>query len=355
MKGDFQMYFDGHNDLLWRLAAAGGSVDEFLVGSCPGHLDLRRIQSAGLIGGLFAISIAPWIGSTSRCQREILPNGGYAWPYSPRLTLAVAQDAVVDQRETFRTLISRGEERIFAIRKKGDLSRLQPHALGVVLHLEGADPISDDLSNLDEWHELGLRSLGITWSRPNAFGHGVPIRFPSSADIGSGLTPAGRSLLKSCNERGILVDVSHLNEAGFWDVIRHTRGPVVASHSNYHTLCPSSRNLTDDQARAIKDTGGVIGLNFGCHDLRPDGKEDANTPLELLAQHCLYGLELLGEEFVALGSDFDGTTVPIEIGDVTGLSKLRSVLRSKQVNESTLNKICRDNWLRVLGATLPHA
>lgn len=347
------MFFDGHNDALWRLADVPRSVHDFLEGSCPGHLDFKRAQSTGLLGGLFAISIAPWIGSQTRGSRESLPNGGYAWPYSPQISLELAQSAVATQRKTYQTLLTEGTDRIVAIKRKRDLEKLTPQRLGILLHLEGADPISEDLSNFDEWYELGLRSIGVTWSRPNVFGHGVPIRFPCTPNVGPGLTPAGLALLKRCSSMGVLVDVSHLNEAGFWDVIREANGPVVASHSNYHSICPSSRNLTDEQARAIKDTGGVIGLNFGCHDVRPDGKEDSDTSCDLLVAHCLHGLELVGEDCVALGSDFDGTKVPQEIGDVTGLARLHDSLRAKGLSAEVIDKICQRNWLRVLTEVLP--
>ena len=93
-------------------------------------------------------------------------------------------------------------------------------AVTAIVHLEGAEPIAPDLSNLEGWYERGLRSIGLVWSRPNAFAEGVPFRFPSSPDTGAGLTDAGRELVRACNRLGILVDLSHLNEAGFWDVQR---------------------------------------------------------------------------------------------------------------------------------------
>lgn len=347
------MFFDGHNDVLWRLAENCGSVYGFLSDTCPGHLDFKRAQEVGLLGGLFAISIPPWIGSSTRGSRISLPNGGYAWPYSPQLSLELAQSSVTAQCETYRVLLAKGADRIVPIKRKKDLERLSSQRLGILLHLEGADPIAEDLSNFDDWLKLGLRSLGVTWSRPNVFGSGVPIRFPCAPNIGPGLSPAGFALLERCEANGVLIDVSHLNEAGFWDVIRTAKRPVVASHSNYFSICPSSRNLTDDQARAIGKTGGLIGLNFGCHDVRPDGKEDSNTSIELVVAHCLKGLNLVGEDCVALGSDFDGTMVPTEIGDVIGLKRLQDALRGKQISTEVIEKICYRNWLRILKETLP--
>ena len=117
-----------------------------------------------------------------------------------------------------------------------------------VLHLEGAEAIDSDLESLALWYAAGLRSLGPVWSRPNRFAHGVPFISPSSPDTGPGLTSAGTKLVQRCAELGIVVDLSHLNEAGFWDVTGLDLGPLVASHSAAHALCATSRNLTDPQS-----------------------------------------------------------------------------------------------------------
>ena len=128
-------------------------------------------------------------------------------------------------------------------------------------------------------HAAGLRSLGLVWSRPNAFATGVSFAFPGTPDEGPGLTERGRALVRACAERGILVDLSHLNERGFWDVAALEHGPLVASHSGAHALCPSPRNLTDEQLRAIGASGGLVGINFHVGFVRADGAEDPDTPL----------------------------------------------------------------------------
>ena len=135
--------------------------------------------------------------------------------------------------------------------------------LGAILHLEGAEPIEPDLSNLEGWYERGLRSIGLVWSRPNAFACGAPFRYPGSADEGPGLTRAGRALVDACGRLGIVVDVSHLNTRGLRGVLRRAdRRPVVATHSNAYAVCPCSRNLTDAELRAIAATRGVVGITF---------------------------------------------------------------------------------------------
>jgi membrane dipeptidase len=224
-------------------------------------------------------------------------------------------------------------------------------AITAIVHLEGAEPIADDLSDLEQWYERGLRSVGLVWSRPNAFAEGVPFRFPSSPDTGQGLSAAGRELVRACNGLGILVDLSHLNEAGFWDVDRISDAPLVATHSNAHALCPASRNLTDEQLDAVRDSGGVVGVNFAVSFLREDGHNDPDTPIGEIVRHVDYLAERMGIDHVAFGSDFDGALVPDELGGVAGLPRLVAALRDAGYDDEAVAKVTHRNWLRVLAET----
>ncbi len=187
------------------------------------------------------------------------------------------------------------------------------------------------------------------WSRANAFASGVPFRFPSSPDVGPGLTDAGRALVRRCAELGILVDLSHLNEAGFWDVAALKPGPLVASHSGVHALCPASRNLTDAQLDAIGETGGLVGIVFACKFLRPDFADEPDTPLSLIVEHARYVRDRIGIAHVALGSDFDGATVPAGL-DAAGLPRLLEAFRTGGFTDAEVDALAFGNWRRVLGA-----
>src|SRR5690606_7904938 len=200
--------------------------------------------------------------------------------------------------------------------------------LAAILHIEGAEAIDPALHNLDVLHEAGLRSLGPVWSRPNIFGHGVPFRFPSTPDTGPGLTDLGKELVRRCNSLGIMIDLSHITEKGFWDVAALSDAPLVASHSNAHAVCPHARNLTDKQFDAIRERGGLVGLNYATAFLRPDGRMNAQTPLDVMLRHIDHMVERLGIDGVGLGSDFDGATVPDAIGDAAGLPALVEALRA---------------------------
>jgi len=223
--------------------------------------------------------------------------------------------------------------------------------LAVVLHFEGAESIDPQLHNLEAFYELGLRSLGITWSRPNAFGWGVPFRFPASPDIGPGLTDEGKELVRACNELGIMVDLSHLNEQGFWDVARLSHAPLVATHTAAHALVPRTRNLTDAQLDAIGDSNGVVGITFSIYDLHPHRRLEGDAPLTAVVRHIDYIAERIGIDHVAFGSDFDGATIPTEMGDVTGFPGLLALLREHGFDDRALRKLTHENWIRVIRDT----
>jgi membrane dipeptidase len=148
-----------------------------------------------------------------------------------------------------------------------------------------------------------------------------------------------------------MLDLSHLNEKGFWDVARLSDAPLVATHSNVHALCAATRNLTDKQLDAIRESDGMVGLNFGCGFLRDDGESNADTPLDVLVRHIDYLVERLGIDRVGLGSDFDGATMPNELSDASKLPNLISLLGKSGYDDASLRKLGHENWVRVLGKT----
>ncbi|MCC5777533.1 membrane dipeptidase [Nitratireductor sp. B36] len=340
--------FDGHNDALLRLYQSGRRDAEqlFLEGTDRGHIDLPRAQKGGLAGGLFAIFPPPLSNMKvdgKRPQDVTFPTLGQG----DALASTIAMAALLQRLE-------RASDGRFAVCRNAAAIRaaMASDTLAAVFHIEGAEAVGPDLDLIDVLYAAGLRSLGPVWSRSNIFGHGVPFRFPSTPDIGEGLSDAGKALIRKCNRLGILVDLSHLNEKGFRDVQAISDAPLVASHSNVHAICPQSRNLTDWQMRAIRETGGLAGLNFSVSFLRPDGDTNANTDLDILLRHLDAMLEALGEDGVALGSDFDGALVPRAIGDVSGLPNLIEAMRGHGYGEELVEKIAWRNWLRVLEHTI---
>jgi membrane dipeptidase len=268
------------------------------------------------------------------------------------LELEPAQRAVSTMGSLLLRIERESEGRVRICRTVGDIRlAMEQGVLAPVIHIEGAEAIDPDLEALDVLHAAGLRSLGPVWSRPNAFGHGVPFLCPSSPDTGPGLTDLGKALVRACNRLRILIDLSHLNERGFWDVAAISDAPLVATHSNAHALSPHSRNLTDKQLAAIRATGGLVGVNFAVSFLRPDGRHDTDTPLALVVDHLAHMVEQVGEDGVGLGSDFDGARIPAGIGNAAGLQNLVAAMRARGFGEPLIEKICFRNWLRVLAQT----
>jgi membrane dipeptidase len=342
--------FDGHNDVLLRLHRRDGAqaVTAFLQGEDRGHLDLPKAQQGGFAGGLFAIFVPSPRKNNSGSDTP--PIGSEAAP--PAVDTAEAQRVVFAMASLLFRIERESEGRVRVCRTVGDIEGcLADGVLAAVLHIEGAEAIDANFEVLDVLYAAGLRSLGPVWSRPNAFGHGVPFRCPSSPDTGPGLTDLGKALIGACNRLRILIDLSHLNERGFWDVAAISNAPLVATHSNAHAISPHSRNLTDRQLAAIGQTGGFVGVNFASSFLRPDGRQDKDTPLELMIQHIEHMLEHAGEDGVGLGSDFDGATIPAALGNAAGLQNLVQAMRDRGFKKPLIEKLCFRNWLRVLGRT----
>ncbi|MEM9047671.1 MAG: dipeptidase [Pseudomonadota bacterium] len=342
-----QPVFDGHNDLLLHLWREGDlSAATFIEGRETGHIDLAKAKSGGFAGGFFAVFVPNFLprhiatGSTADGKVENLPPIAAVDPAQARI--ATFEITAVLLR------LARSHPEILSIcRAAGDIDRARARgAIAAILHLEGAEGIGPDLAELEILHAAGLRSLGPVWSRPNIFGAGVPFRFPSTPDTGPGLTDAGRRLVAECNSMGIMVDLSHLNEAGFWDVAAISDAPLVATHSNVHALCASSRNLTDRQLDAIAERSGIVGLNFAVGFLRDDGRRISETPLETALRHIDHLMARLGEDGVALGSDFDGALVPRAIGTAAGLPALVAAMQDAGYGPDLIDRICWRNWVR---------
>ena len=353
--------FDGHNDTLLGLDRGDRS---FFERSDEGHVDLPRARAGGLAGGFFAVfvpdpGIEPDLTGDKAEEEDIDTvavriSDRYRDPAAmpPPMSLAYAQSRAMRMIANLFRLEAAANGAVKIVRTAAELQHcLATGTFAMELHIEGAEAIDPDLDALEIFYQAGLRSLGITWSRPNRFGYGVPFGFPSSPDTGPGLTDLGKALVRACNKRRVLIDLSHLNEQGFWDVAAITGAPLVATHSNVHAISPSSRNLTDKQLDAIRDSDGLVGLNFHVGFLRPDGERSAETPLSVMADHLDYLIERLGVDKVGLGSDFDGAMMPAAIGDATGLPHLIGELRGRGYDDATLRLIAAENWLRVLEVT----
>jgi membrane dipeptidase len=248
-----------------------------------------------------------------------------------------------------------------AIETAGDLdAAMAADEIALILHLEGLRPIlgagnSRATTMLRHFHRLGLRSAQLTWNGGNDLADGVGVERPG------GLSPLGREVVAELERLGIMIDVSHLSEPSFWDLIEVATGPVVATHANAFALCPHRRNLRDDQIRAVADSGGFVGACFVSAFI---GEEPT---LERLLDHVDHVVALVGVEAVGVGPDYvefalDLMTDPDEVHVYLGPEGLRRVetlpvftagLLSRGYSEDDVAKIVGGNALRVFRRTLP--
>jgi len=334
---------DGHNDALLRVWRSGGSLAD--PSGDEGQLDVPRMREGGIAAGFFAMFVPAHDEKQDLFAAIARTEYGYELPPEPPLERERATRIAAE-------LVAIFERDLTPVRTVSELERcIAGDAVGGVLHLEGAEPIAPDLANLAAWHERGLRSLGLVWSRPNAFGYGVPYRYPGTPDTGPGLTGPGLALVRACNELGVLVDLSHLDEAGFFDVARVSNAPLVATHTAAHALTPIPRNLLDTQLDAIRDSGGLVGAVFDRTMTHPRAEIDADTQLDVLLDQIEYLAGRMGIEHVALGSDFDGCMPIRALGDATKMQALLDGLAARGWPDGDLRALGHGNWLRVLRAT----
>lgn len=340
--------FDGHNDVLTRLLKAGGvSAAEMFLNPTDFHIDRQKALAGNFGGGFFAMWVASPAGGD---YQAMMTQAKYDVPLPELVDRRTALDVVMQEAAILIRLQELGVAEICTtVPALKDC--FASERLATILHLEGCEAIDPEFHALDVLYEAGLRSLGPVWSRPTIFGEGVPFRFPATPDIGAGLTDLGMELVRRCNDKGILIDLSHLNQKGFEDVAHHSRHPLVATHSNAHALCKHARNLTDAQLELIKASRGMVGLNFASAFLREDGRMLTDVPVEQMLRHLDYLIEFLGEDSVGLGSDFDGAEIPDVIGDVSGLPRLVAAMQAHGYGEQLIDKLCHGNWFRVLEET----
>lgn len=323
---EFPPVFDGHEDFITQMkptsgAFGGGPARDFLVESERGHVDIPRACRGGLGGCFTSIFL-----TTERAEMN---------------AVAYAMD---EMNDVFR-IGDRSDGAFRVCRTVAEIrSAFEVGAFASVFMFEGADPISWSLKELRVFYEAGLRCLAPTWSRSTIFAHGVAF---SGTLPETGLTPVGRELVHQCNQLGIVLDVSHINPAGFWDMLEESADPVVATHSSVKAISPHVRNLDDEQIKALARKGGTIGINFANMFLRPDLGQDGDVPIDAITAHFEHIVNLVGDEHVSFGTDFDGARIPEIVKDASGLPVVLRALKGLGYSDGRLERICNGNFLRV--------
>ncbi len=241
--------------------------------------------------------------------------------------------------------IDENKERVYLIQTKDDLKNLRDSdKIGLLLNIEGGEILGESIFMVDLLYRLGVRSIGLTWNERNAIGEGVGDPLSKA-----GLSRFGREVIKKMNKLGMIVDVSHLNEPGFWDVVALSERPVIASHSCAQALCSHPRNLSDAQLRALAQNNGLVGINF-CQDfLNAAGQAD----IEDVVRHICHIAEVAGVDTVGFGSDFDGIpTTPKGLENAAKYPDLIERLLHTGFSSADVQKICHGNFVRVLADVL---
>nr|MDO8110481.1 dipeptidase [Candidatus Sigynarchaeota archaeon] len=308
---------DGHLD---TILAHRVQVRSLAKESKKGHVDVPRMKRGNVQAAVFSLcpTKSKWLAS--------------------KFTRAWFRD------------INDKQNGLIQVKAFGDFERArQSGKIGAILHYEGAGCVDKEFTFLETAAGLGLRAICITWMDQNKFGSGAKFEGTQCPD---GLTDLGKELVTRAQIKGITIDVSHLNDPGFWDVVSVAKKPIIASHSNCRELCSHPRNLTDDQIKAIGEKKGTIGINFSGKFLVTNWKDDA-TPITfgVLKRHIDNIASIAGIATVAIGSDFDGTKIPDCLKDCTKFPDLFQYLLNNGYSRQDVNKIAHENLLRVFKAT----
>jgi membrane dipeptidase len=360
---DQAILVDTHNDILSTIIEKDVSIEQNLKEIT--HSDLARWKQGGLDVQLFSV----W------CDGEQKNPFAFA----------------LREMDTLDAIVKRNPDKIAEVANSKELfATVKQHKIAAMFGVEGGHMIENDLGRLDSLYKRGARYMTLTWNNSTPWATSAYDETFTKDLPHKGLTDFGKQVVQRMNQLGMIVDVSHVGEQTFWDVINTTKKPIIASHSSVYNLCPHQRNLKDDQIKAIAKNGGVIQINFysgyidstyarkekafvGKHKTEydsllksgkaewdvlvnlfrkyPDEEYEIRPPFSLLMDHIEYIIRLVGVDYVGLGSDFDGVnSLPKELDDVTTYPLITKALVEKGYSAKDIDKILGGNFLRVLKA-----
>lgn len=313
---------DLHCDTIWKLMKKENSSlmeNEFSV-------DIKKMKQAGCAAQFFACFIF---------IREF--DGQFDKGYEHALLMIERAKKEFEENRT-QIALARNVEEFRKNQKEQKMSAF--------LTIEEGGVLAGKQERLSVLYEKGIRLMTLLWNEENSLG------FPNSKDrhiMSRGLKPFGKEIVKRMNELGMLIDVSHLSDGGFWDIMSLSNRPVIASHSNARSLCNHPRNLTDEMIKALANQGGIAGINFYPSFLNGTAK----AGIQDIKRHILHMMNVGGEDFIAIGTDFDGfDDAEIEITHLGEIEKLYFALKKQGITERQLDKIWSGNALRIIKESL---
>ena len=307
-KYDYKI-IDSHCDTIGEL------YQKAPLGKNEAQLDIRRMKEYKNYLQIFAV----W---TDASEGKILQK--------------CKQDAII---EKFYDEIHKNADDIVHIRCADEIEKAWKNGkIAAILSVEGADCVKT-CDDIDELYKKGVRCITLTWNVSNDIASGIG---DDKADFG--VSEFGIEAIEKMNSLGMLIDVSHISERAFWDVLEYTKSPIAASHSNSKAICSHQRNLTDKQFLALCKNGGVAGINYYPMFVNNTNKATIDDIIKHIEHFCSLG----GENHIGLGGDFDGIdTVPVDLRGVENVYKLCDRLSALNYNESLINKITYENFLRL--------
>ncbi|MEW8973733.1 MAG: dipeptidase [Tissierellaceae bacterium] len=318
---------DGHNDTMMKVIDENTWLPKVNIGNnTDNHIDIQKLKKGGLNAPFFAAYTQGYYGNNPRSiSRTLSLINALYWTEK-------------ENEDTFK--ISTCVREIEKFTRDGKIA--------AVPTIEGGYSLNKDnyMGLIRQYYDLGVRVLGFTWNYSNELGEGASGTYGDTSHTTSpkGLTDLGKELVGEMNKLGMVVDVSHMSESTFWDVIEVTNSPIIASHSGVFSLKKHPRNLTDRQLKALKENRGVIGIV-----LYPKFLTDSkNTYIKDYVDHIDYAVKLIGIDHVGIGSDFDGAQMPRDLKDASEMYKITDELIKRGYREEDIDKILGKNMLRVL-------
>ena len=319
------MFLDLHCDTIMDLTA---HPELHALHNYKGHVSLDKMQAGDALAQCFAI-FAP----TPRMLERMFPGQTMTTHQYHGLAL-----------EAYRRELARNADRILPAYTVDDLMRNRANGkMSAVLTIEDLISCEGKAERIEQYYDEGARIMGYIWNHENA------LAYPNSSDpeiMNRGLKDFGKEMVDFIQGMGAIIDVSHLNDGGFWDLVELAKKPFIATHSNARAITNHQRNLTDDQLKALANKGGVTGLNF-CHEFMHDDRTDKLTTYADLIRHAKHIVNVAGEDVLAMGSDFDGISSTLEWGDWSGMPALAEQLATV-FTEAQVEKFCYKNALRVM-------
>lgn len=303
---------DTHNDFVWQMYYRKANFGKDNPGT---QSDLPKFRKGGLDVQVFS----DWI---------------------PMSKLRNSYSFAVDQIDRLHSLERNYPDDIEFADKYDDIIRIVGEGkICGLIGIEGGTAVENDLDNVNRFFDMGVRYIGLTWNNSNLIASSA--KDEVERGIQGGLTDFGVQVVKRMDEVGMIIDISHLGEASFWDVIETSKNPIIASHSNVYSINPHYRNLSDEQIKAIAKSGGVVQVSF--HNSFLGG-----SSLQLIFDHIDYIKNLVGADYVGIGSDFDGgINPPAELSDVTMYPELTKKMIAEGYSQEEVRKILGLNFLRV--------